>query len=130
VERDIIAFSNDADHTYRLTAACTIGAVATGNALIEPALVTAVTSAHTVAVKATHVVNLGFDPSAFGLVMRLPAEDVLGGTGGDHFPFIDSLTGAPFMLSHYGVYHASQWEVSALYGMELLDPRKAARLAG
>lgn len=126
---DIITFANHTQ-TYVVTAAVADASVADTALTFEPALVSAVVANEAITVKATHVVNLAFDPGAFGLVMRLPSDDLLGNTNGQHFPLVDPVTGVPILLSHYGVYHAEQWELSMLYGGGVVDPRLAARLAG
>jgi len=121
---DIVSFAG-VTGTYVVTSALSGGSFS-----FEPGLAGAVADDAAVTKRATHKVNIAFDPMAFGLVARLPADDLLGRSDGEHAAFVDPQTGFPLMISRYGVYHAQQWEVSALWGCELIDPRRAARLAG
>jgi hypothetical protein len=121
---DIVTFAGHTD-TYTVTSALS------GNQFsFSPALTTAVADNAAVTLKATHKVNIGGDATGFGLIMRIPDMDVLGRSMGEHAAFVDPDTGIPLMISRYPVYHAEQWEVSALWGAGVADPRKLARLAG
>lgn len=117
--------------TYVVTANATMDSSGDGTISIDPPLVTALAGNETITLKATHKVNLAFDPMAFALVMRSPSGNIYGGdTYGRHAVMTDPKTGIPLMLSMLPGYHAVQWELSILYGTELIDPRRAARLAG
>jgi len=130
LEGDVISIAGHT-RTYVLTAAATQASAASDVTLtFEPGLEAALTGSEAITVKASHSVNIAFDPFAFGLVARLPADDLLGKTDGEHAPFVDPVTGFPLMISRYSIYHAQQWEVSALWGCEIIDARRACRLAG
>ncbi len=73
--------------------------------------------------------NLAFQPSAFGLVMRVPPMDIEGApTFGEHAVMTDPLTGMSMKLSYLPGYHLAQWELSVMYGVKMIDPRKCAIL--
>lgn len=125
---DIISFAG-VTGTYTVTSALAANSVS-----FEPGLEGAVADDAAITKRATHKVNLAFDPEAFGLIMRLSQEDMLdaefGMTAGTHIPIVDPQTKAVLMLSNYPGYHASQWELSALWGAECIVPARAGRLAG
>lgn len=78
---------------------------------------------------ATSIQNLCGDPTGIGIVMRYPAEALMGNrTIGESYPIIDPLTGAILVLTHIPGYHMASFEVSALYGTSIIDERKLARL--
>ncbi len=126
---DIVSFAG-IPGTYVITANVTL-AVGNTDIAIEPGLEAAASGSEAMALKVTHVVNLAFDPGAFGLVMRTLADAIEGApTAGQHLTMVDQKTGIPLRLSYYPGYHLTQWELSALWGASVLDPRRAARLAG
>jgi hypothetical protein len=102
-----------------------------GDVAIEPALVTALVDGKAVSVKATHNVNLAFEPNAFALVMRMPPTSIEGApTLGPSAILADPVTGIPARLSYFPGYHLAQWELSILFGADIVDARRTARLAG
>jgi hypothetical protein len=128
---DIILISGDTQ-TYTLTADATQATAATDVTLsIYPPLKVATAGGEAITVKASHVVNLGFDRGAFALAMRQPrnpekAQNVV-------IPFSDSGeggTGMQFFLSMVPGYWAETLEVGALYGCATLRPERAVRMAG
>jgi hypothetical protein len=129
---DIIQIGSDALNTYTLTAVATQASAASDVTLtFEPGLRTALAGSEAITVKATHRVNLALDPAALGLVMRTPGNSIQGAPVlGEHFDMADPQTGIPMRLSYFPGYHLNQWELSILYGYQLIDPRRAARLAG
>ncbi|MGD0093250.1 MAG: hypothetical protein ABSE73_25325, partial [Planctomycetota bacterium] len=94
-------------------------------------LTNAVANGETVTLTPSHKVNLGLDTRAIGLVMRVPPNEIEGAEEyGSSEVMIDPLTGIPLKLYKLPGYHMAQWELSILYGCELIDDRLATRLAG
>ena len=134
---DIITIAGD-DQTYVVTAAV---ADSTANhdftVTIDPPLKVATTGAEDITLKASHVVNLGFHRDAFGLAMRSPdagIKDLLGqGRAGNVMePVIlqDPVTKLIMRLELIRGYKMTMWDVDCLWGTALVDPARAARLAG
>ena len=127
---DIVIFGSKTQ-TYAVQADLTVGASSTGSLSIEPALVDDLTTGDEVAVKASHKVNLAFEPNAFALVMRTPPSAIEGApTLGEHIAMVDPVSGIPARLSYYPGYHLAQWELSIMFGADIVDARRTARLAG
>lgn len=109
-------------------------ALAAGSVGINPPLLVASGASDTVKVtgaSTTYRRNLAFDPSAFGLVMRVPPTSIEGApTLGQSMSMTDAATGMSLKLSHFPGYHANQWELSMMYGIALIDPKKACILLG
>ncbi len=125
---DVIAIAGHTT-TYVLTAAATQASAATDVTLaFDPPLERALVGSETITVKATHRVNLAFDPSAFALTMAYERGNSDGAMYTEQYQ--DPKTGIPLTLKAYGGYHVIQWELSAFWGIEVVDPRKGARLAG
>lgn len=101
---------------------------------ISPGLQVAATDGDTVVTAGhgtTYRRNLAFDPSAFGLVMRVPPSSIEGAPlYGVHMSMTDPKTGMSLKLAYLPGYHAAQWELSIMYGVNCVDPRKAAFLLG
>ena len=128
---DVIAIAGHTT-TYTLTATATQASAATDVTLaFEPGLEVALAGGEAITVKASHGVNMAFDPAGFGLVMRTPKDAIEGApTLGQHMVMVDPVSGMPLKLSYYPGYHAAQWELSILYGAAMIDPRRVVRLAG
>lgn len=128
---DVIAIAGHTT-TYTLTATATQASAATDVTLtFEPGLEVALAGSEAITVKASHGVNLAFDPAGFGLVMRTLKDSIEGApTLGQHMVMTDPVTGMPLKLSYYPGYHANQWELSILYGSKIIDLRRVVRLAG
>jgi hypothetical protein len=128
VEGDIITFSNHTQ-TYVVTTAVTAGAsVASTPIPIAPVLQAAVTTATTIAVKATHVVNLGFHRDAFAFASR-PLQDMVSG-GHIIMAMTDPVTGLSLRLEISRQHKQTAWSFDILYGSALVRRELAARLAG
>lgn len=129
---DIIQIGSSALETYTLTAVAVQASAATDVTLaISPGLRTALAGSEAITVKASHGVNIACDPGAFAVVMRTPPNSIEGApVYGPSMVMADPVTGIPLKLSYLPGYHAAQWELSMLYGTAVIDPRRAARLAG
>lgn len=127
---DIITF-NGHDQTYVVTANATQASAATDVTVnIEPGLVVALAGSEAVTVKASHVVNLGFHRDAFALAMR-PLAVPDGFTGGNIIQsMVDPLTGLTLRLEVARQHKRTRWSIDALWGVKLVRPELAARLAG
>ncbi len=107
------------------------GAAAAGTIVIAPGLSTAATDGQTVTIKASHRVNLFFDPAAFAIVTRPLSGPIEGAPQmGMSQSMTDSKSGLSMRLDYLPGYHAAQWELSLLWGSKVIDARRAARLAG
>lgn len=126
-EGDILVFSNHTQ-TYVATADLTVGASAVGSVSIAPVLQVAVTTAATVAVKASHVVNLGFHRDAFAFASR-PLQDVQG-LGNIIASMTDPITGLSLRLEVSRQHKQTAWSFDILYGAALVRRELATRLAG
>jgi len=130
-EGDIITFAGDGQ-TYVLTADATQATAATDVTLnIEPGLKIALSGDEAVALKASHVVNLGFQAGAFAFASR-PLLDVTReiGINAQVESMTDPISGISLRLEVTRQYKQTEWSFDILYGAECIDPRKAVRLAG
>jgi hypothetical protein len=127
VKGDVISIAGDSQ-TYVVTADTTL-AVGNTTVPIAPALKKATAGGEVVTLKASHVVNMVFDPRAFAFANR-PAEDGVF-TGGNEFGQLqDPVTGINLALEVSRQNHQTRWEFSILYGVKLLMPELAVRIAG
>jgi len=127
VKGDIITFAGDAQ-TYVVTADLTVGASATGAVLIEPGLKVAITTAVAVAVKATHVANLGFHPEAFAFATK-PLETPIDGRG-FFMQAVDEMSSIVLRLEVTRQHRQTKWAFDILYGVKTVRREYAARLLG
>ena len=73
--------------------------------------------------------DIAGDLRGIGCVARMPATEILGvATQGQHMPIIDEKTGFPLLLSLYSQYHQVMFQVSALYGVAVMDEDKLVRV--
>lgn len=64
-----------------------------------------------------------------GCIARMPATEMLGiATQGQHMPIVDEVTGFPLLLSIYSQYHQVMFQVSALYGVAVMDEDQLVRV--
>ncbi len=125
---DVIAIAGHTT-TYVVTATATQASAATDVTItIEPGLEVALAGSEAITVKASHVVNLGFDPLAFGLAFRPMAIGTI--PNGFRSVVVDQATKIPVNLEITYQYHQWVWEFSVLYGKVTLQAARAARLAG
>jgi len=127
LEGDIVLFAGDTQ-TYVLTAAATQASAATDVTLaIEPALKVATAGSEAVTVKATHVVNLAFNREAIALATA-PFENDLNPNPSVFMR--DPVTGLVLRLEIVRQNKQTMWELDILYGVKLIRPEFACRLAG
>jgi hypothetical protein len=126
---DIVVF---AGHTQ--TYAITVAPTASGGAqtiTVSPALKAIVANDASVTVKASHVVNLGFHRDAFALAMR----PLAGATSGDAYgsnmvSMTDPVTGLSMRLEVSRQHKQIVYSLDALWGVKLIRPELAVRMAG
>lgn len=133
-EGDIILIDGD-DQTYTLTADAVQAVAATDVTLtISPGLKVATTGGEAVTVKASHVVNLGFHRDAFALAMRPLQTDLesemTSQLGSKIISMQDPISGLILRLEVSRQYKQVMWDFDALWGVKLVRPELAARLAG
>lgn len=128
---DIITFAGDTQ-TYVLTDDATQAAAASDVTLnIEPGLKKALAGGEAVTVKASHVVNLGFHRDAFALAMRPLAQSAADLELGNRLLTMqDPVTGLTLRLEVVRQFKQTSWQLDALWGVKLVRPALAARLAG
>ncbi len=130
LEGDIVTFAGDTQ-TYVLTANVTGVAGAAVVLPIEPALKVTLEAAAAVAVKASHVVNLGFHRDAFALAMRAPDASLKGAYANPNsFTMGDPVSGLVFRLELIRQYKQWMWDIDCLWGAKLVKRELAGRLAG
>lgn len=126
---DILVFGSQTQ-TYVVTAAATL-AVGNTAVAISPPLKVALAGGEAVVLKATHVSNLLVDPGWAGFAARVTDAEIEGvPTIGIHQVMRDEKTGLALKLSALPGFECAQWMLSWVYGVGILDPRRAARLAG
>jgi len=128
---DIITFAGD-NQTYVLTAAATQASAATDVTLtFQPPLKVAHVGSEAVTVKATHVVNLAFHRDAFAFATR-PLASVSGefALGSKIMTMQDPVTGLVLRLEVSRQYKQVAWEFDILWGVTLVRPELACRIAG
>ena len=126
---DVLVFAGHTQ-TYAVATAPT----ASGGAqtvTISPALKATVADNASITVKATHAVNLAFHRDAFALAMRpLTAETAGDAYGNNIVSMTDPVTGLSMRLEVYRQYKQVVYELDALWGVKLIRPEYAVRLAG
>jgi hypothetical protein len=129
VAGDILSFAGH-DQTYVVGAGVSLDATGVTVA-IQPGLKANVAGASQVSVRASHVVNLAFHRDAFALAMRpmIAGTEELPG-GGRMYKAMDPQTGIPLRLEVTRQYKQTVWEFDLLWGVKLVRPELAIRLAG
>jgi hypothetical protein len=125
---DVITIAGD-DQTYAVTADVSAGASASASIGISPALQVATAGGEAIAVKASHAVNLGFHRDAFALAVR-PLEAEGNGLGNLIQSAVDPVSGLALRLEVSREHKRTRWSFDLLYGVKLVRPELAARLAG
>lgn len=127
---DIVTFAGSTQQ-HVVTAAATEATAATDFTLnIEPGLAVALAGSEAIAVVASHVVNLAFHRDAFAFVNR-PLLDGLGFDG--NFGIVsaqDPVSGITLRLERKRQHKQTVWEFDILYGVKLVHPELAVRVAG
>ena len=75
----------------------------------------------------TGIVNLAGDFSGIGLAVRA-ADGNEYSTMGDHMQIVEPKSGMPITLSFYEAYGRMQFEASAIWGMNVIQPKKLCRI--
>jgi len=129
VAGDVISFAGHAQ-TYVVTAPATLstGGIAVA---IAPALRAAVANAAAVTVRGSHVVNLAFHRDAFALAMRPLSVGMADlALGNRILAMTDAQTGLSLRLEVSRQYKQTVWEFDVLWGVKLVRPELAVRIAG
>ncbi len=128
---DIITVAGDSQ-TYVVTAATgAVGASSSANVAIEPGLQVATSGGEAVALKAAHVVNLAFHRDAFAFANRPLAQSSQDlGLGSRIVSMTDPQTGISLRLEVSRQYKQVMWEFDLLWGVKLVRPELACRIAG
>ncbi len=128
-EGDVIAIAGHTK-TYALTADATQASAATDVTLtISSGLEQALVGSEAITVKASHTVNLGFHRDAFALAVR-PLEAEGNGLGNLIQSAVDPVSGLALRLEVSREHKRTRWSFDILYGVKLVRPDLAARLAG
>ena len=126
---DIITFAGH-DQTYAVTVAGTTSSGAQ-TVTVSPALKAIVADNAAVTVKADHVVNLAFHRDAFALAMRpLAAGTIADAYGNNIISMTDPVSGLSMRLEVSRQYKQVVYELDALWGVKLIRPELATRIAG
>lgn len=126
---DIVSFAGHSQ-TYAVTADATLDTVGVAVAL-SPALKADVAADAAVTVTPSHVVNLAFHRDAFALAMRpLSAGTQDLSLGNQILSMTDAETGISLRLEISRQYKQTVWEFDVLWGVKLVRPELAVRIAG
>lgn len=129
VKGDVLTFAGDSQ-TYTVLADVTL-AVGNTTVSIAPALRTAKAGAEAVTLKASHVVNLAFHRDAFAFANRPLAQSSQDlALGNQIVSMTDPQTGISLRLEVSRQYKQVVWEFDILYGVKLVRPELATRIAG
>lgn len=127
---DIITFAGDSQ-TYTLTANATQAAAATDVVLsISPAKKVALVGGEAITVKPSHVVNLAFQREAFAFASRPLASASLTKNKDESFQISDPVSGMTMRLSYREEFHRTRLAFDILWGVGLIRPELACRVAG
>jgi hypothetical protein len=127
---DVILFGSDTQ-TYVLTADATQASAATDVTItISPPKVVALAGSEAVTVKAAHVVNMGFHRDAFAFASRPMTQNNLTMNKDQSFMVADPVSGITMRLSYREEFHRTRLAFDVLWGVGLIRPELACRLAG
>lgn len=129
---DIITISGQATgSTFVVTADATQASANTDvNVTIYPSINTALAGGETVAVKASHVVNLGMRPGAIQMVSRALSLSSIDRQVANIETFVDPITGIVLVLEILRQNFQTVWCISSLWGSKVIQPELGCRLAG
>lgn len=117
--------------TYVAETAHTLVSTVAQTVTISPALTAIASATAVIQVKATHVVNLGFQRGAFAYVTRPVANAMAGLTGGNPQSVLtDNLTGLTMRLELVRQHKQNAFQFDVLYGTKLVRAAFATRIAG
>lgn len=127
---DIIQFSGDSQ-TYTLTANATQATAATDVTLaISPPKKVALAGSETITVKASHVVNLAFHRDAFAFASRPLMNQDFTKDADEEFMASDPVSKITMRLSYRQEFHRTRFAFDVLWGVGLIRPQLACRVAG
>lgn len=127
---DIIQFSGDAQ-TYTVTAAATQAAASTDVTVnISPGKVVPLVGSEAVTVKASHVANLAFHRDAFAFASRPMNMNNLTENKDQSFMMSDPVSGLTMRLCYREEFHRTRLAFDVLWGVGLIRPELACRIAG
>jgi len=126
---DVITMAGNTQ-TYAVTVApAASGGVQT--VTVAPAITGTIANDAAITVKADHVVNLGFHRDAFALAMRpLQSSTQNDNYGNNIVSFSDPLTGLSMRLEVSRQHKQIVYSLDALWGVKLIRPELAVRIAG
>lgn len=125
---DVIAIAGHTK-TYALAADATQATAATDVTItITEGLEVALAGSEAVTVKADHVVNLAFNRDAFALAVRPLGQPQA--PGSKVMTMVDSETGLPLRLEVSRQHKQDNWSFDILWGVKLVRPELACRIAG
>ena len=126
---DVVTFAGHTQ-TYAITVAPTASSGAQTVTVI-PAIKEIVADNASVTKKASHTVNLAFHRDAFALAMRPLTSETAGDAYGNNIvSMTDPVTGLSMRLEVYRQYKQVVYELDALWGVKLIRPEYAVRIAG
>ena len=126
---DVITMAGNTQTYAVVTAPAASGGAQT--VTVSPAITGIIANDAAITVKASHVVNLGFHRDAFALAMR-PLQ---GSTQGDSYgnqivSMTDPITGLSMRLEVSRQHKQIVYSLDALWGVKLIRPELAVRIAG
>lgn len=131
ISDDSTASSQLMRRQYANQGAVTIASAGTGTITLDHPLETTLAGTETLTVatgQGAGRVNIAGDLSGFGLVMRIPPSSIEGApTIGPSIDMTDPVSGIPMKLTYLPGYHAAQWELSTLWGVDVVDWRRLTR---
>lgn len=125
---DIITFAGHSQ-TYAVLADLTVGASSSGAVTIRPGLQVALAGGEAVTVKASHVVNLLFHRDAIAFATR-PLVSAVDGLGNLIQSAVDPVSGLTLRLEISREHKRTRYSFDVLYGVKLIRPELACRIAG
>lgn len=127
---DVFTIAGDSQ-TYTANTALTLVSTVAQNLSIDPPLKVIASATSVIQVKATHVVNLAFQRGAFVYATR-PVQDAVGAmTGGNPQSVLtDDVSGLTMRLEVVRQHKQNAFQFDVLYGVKLVRPEYACRIAG
>jgi hypothetical protein len=127
---DIITFAGDSQ-TYTVVAAATQASASSDVQIsILPGKVVPLTGGEAITVKATHVVNLAFHRDAFGFASRPMGNTSLTNNKDESFQVADPVSGLSMRLTYREEFHQTRLAFDVLWGVGVVRPELAVRIAG